>query len=200
MRDIRGRRRAAGRCKSRCLDLTGDLDGFDILVNNVGILRTSPFLDTTFQTWREVLSVNLDSVFHFSQAVLPGMIERKRGCIINISSWTGKKGVPNHSAYSTSKFAIIGLTQSIAGEVAPHGVRVNAVCPGIIDNTAMRSEAELLNREQGLPDLHARVQSVPLRRAGEPGDIAGVVAFLASDDAAYMTGQAINVTGGLWMT
>jgi NAD(P)-dependent dehydrogenase (short-subunit alcohol dehydrogenase family) len=181
-------------------NLVAALGGIDILVNNAGILRTGPFLDTTYETWREVLSVNLDAAFHFSQAVLPGMIAQNQGSIINMSSWTGKKGVPNHSAYSTSKFAIIGLTQSLAGEVAPYGVRVNAVCPGIIVNTRMRDEAEALNSEQGLPDVQTRVQTIPLRRSGKPEDVAGLVAFLASDDADYMTGQAINITGGLWMS
>lgn len=171
----------------------------DILVNNAGILRTAPFLETDLATWRSVLGVNLDGVFHGCQAVLPGMIARGSGVIVNMSSWTGKKGVPNHAAYATSKFGVIGLTQSIAGEVSPLGVRVNAICPGIIVNTAMRDQAEVLNREQGLPDVATRAQAIPLKRAGTPEEVAGVVAFLASDDAAYMTGQAINITGGLWM-
>lgn len=174
------------------------LGPLDILVNNAGVLFTAPFLETTHERWRALLDVNLDGTFHACQAVLPGMIARKSGVIVNMASWTGKKGVQNHSAYSTSKFAVIGLTQCIAAEVARHGVRVNAVCPGIIVDTRMRDDAEAMNREQGLPDVEKRVQAVPLRRAGVPDDIAGVVAFLASDDASYMTGQAINITGGLW--
>lgn len=180
--------------------LTAKLGALDILVNNAGILRTAPFLETSAATWRETLSVNLDGAFHFCQAVLPQMVARRRGTIVNMSSWTGKKGVPNHSAYSASKFAIIGLTQSIAGEMAAHGIRVNAVCPGIIVETQMRTEAEDLNRRQGLPDVEARAKSIPLRRPGHPQDIARVVAFLASDEADYMTGQAVNITGGLWMS
>lgn len=180
--------------------LANDLGGIDILVNNAGILRTAPFLDMAEAQWREVLSVNLDGVFHCCRAALPGMIARRSGVIVNMASWTGKKGVPNHAAYSTSKFAVIGLTQSIAGEVAAYGVRVNAVCPGIIVNTKMRDEAEALNRAQGLPDVDTRVRSIPMQRAGEPEDVANVVAFLASDDASYMTGQALNITGGLWMS
>jgi len=180
--------------------LVAVLGAVDILVNNAGILRTAPFLETTPEVWRAVLGVNLDGVFNGCQAVLPHMIARRSGVIVNMSSWTGKKGVPNHAAYATSKFGVIGLTQSIAGEVAAHGVRVNAVCPGIIVNTAMRDQAEALNRAQGLPDVATRVQAIPLKRAGTPEDVAGVVAFLASDDAGYMTGQAINITGGLWMT
>jgi NAD(P)-dependent dehydrogenase (short-subunit alcohol dehydrogenase family) len=177
------------------------LDGVDILVNNAGILRTAPFMETPYAMWREVFSVNLDGAFLFSQAILPVMVEQKSGCVVNMASWTGKKGVPNHSAYSASKFALIGLTQSLAGEMAGHGIRVNAVCPGVIVNTRMRDVAEELNRAQGLPDVNARVQNtIPLKRAGEPHDVAGVVAFLCSDDASYMTGQAVNITGGLWMS
>lgn len=171
----------------------------DILVNNAGILRTAPFLETTEKEWREVLAVNLDGVFYFCGAVLPQMKQRKSGTIVNMSSWAGKKGVPNHAAYSASKFAVIGLTQTIAGEMAEHGIRVNAVCPGIIVGTAMRDQAEALNKAQGLPDAETRAKTVPMRRVGYPEEIASVVAFLASDEAAYMTGQAINITGGLWM-
>jgi 3-oxoacyl-[acyl-carrier protein] reductase/sorbitol-6-phosphate 2-dehydrogenase len=110
-----------------------------------------------------------------------------------------KKGVPTHAAYSASKFAVIGLTQSMAGEMGEHGIRVNAVGPGIIVGTQMRRELEDMNNAQGLPDVDTRVKTVPLRRAGYPKEVAGVVAFLASDEAAYMTGQAVNITGGLWM-
>lgn len=182
-------------------DLVQALGGVDILINNAGILRTAPFLETPYAMWREVFSVNLDGAFLFSQAILPVMVQHKAGCIVNMASWTGKKGVPNHSAYSASKFALIGLTQSLAGEMAGQGIRINAVCPGVIINTRMRDVAEDLNRAQGLPDVAARVQTtIPMKRAGEPQDVASVVAFLCSDDAAYMTGQAINITGGLWMS
>ena len=180
--------------------LAGKLGHIDVLINNAGILRTSPFLETSEQEWRKVFAVNLDGAFHVCQAVLPIMVARKSGVVVNMASWTGKKGVPNHAAYSASKFAIVGLTQVLAGEMAEHGIRVNAVCPGIIVETKMRSEAEALNRAQGLPDVATRVRNVPLGRAGYPDDVAGVVAFLVSNAASYMTGQAINVTGGLWMT
>ena len=172
----------------------------DVLVNNAGILRQARFVDLTEKDWRDTMSVNLDGVFHCTQAVLPGMLARKSGCIVNMSSWTGKKGVPNHAAYAATKAAVISLTQSIAGEVAEHGIRINAVCPGTIVDTQMRVEAEALNKAQGLPDVDTRVKTlIPMRRAGLPSDVANVVSFLASDDASYMTGQAINITGGLWM-
>ena len=172
----------------------------DVLVNNAGVLRTAPFLDVSEADWRLIMSVNLDGVFHGCQAVLPGMLARNSGCIVNMSSWTGKKGVPNHAAYAATKAAVIALTQSVAGELADRGIRVNAICPGTIVDTRMRDEAEAMNAAQGLPDVHTRVQTViPMKRAGTPDDVAGVVAFLVSADAAYMTGQAINITGGLWM-
>ncbi len=176
-----------------------ELGAVDILVNNAGILRTAKFLDVSEREWRSTFAINLDGMFHFSQAALPAMIERRTGSIINMSSWTGKKGVPNHAAYGATKAAIINLTQSLAGEFGELGIRINAVCPGIIIDTNMRAEAEEMNRAQNLPDVAARVQAIPLRRAGYPSEIAELVAFLASDRAAYMTGQAINVTGGHWM-
>jgi len=170
-----------------------------ILVNNAGILRTAPFLEMAEADWRASFAVNLDGAFHCCRAVLPGMRARGHGAVINMASWVGRQGVPNHAAYSASKFALIGLTQSLAGEMAPHGIRVNAVCPGIIVDTPMRDAAEALNRAQGLADVEARVKTIPLRRAGLPGDVASLVAFLASDEADYITGAAMNVTGGLWM-
>jgi NAD(P)-dependent dehydrogenase (short-subunit alcohol dehydrogenase family) len=179
--------------------ITNALGQIDILVNNAGILRTAAFLDVTEEDWRRMFAINLDGVFHFSQAVLPAMVARRSGAIVNVSSWTGKKGVPNHAAYGATKAAIINLTQSLAGEFGNLGIRVNAVCPGIIVDTEMRAEAEEMNRAQGLPDVATRVQAIPLRRAGTPDEIAELVAFLASNRAAYMTGQAINVTGGHWM-
>lgn len=171
-----------------------------ILVNNAGILRTSPFLDITDEAWRDTFGVNLDGAFHFCQAVLPAMVARRAGAVVNVASFAGKKGLPNHAAYSASKFALIGLTQSMAGEMAEHGIRINAVCPGIIVDTPMRAVAEASAKAEGRPGLEVRAQAIPLRRTGLPDDIASVVAFLASDEAGYMTGQAVNVTGGLWMS
>jgi NAD(P)-dependent dehydrogenase (short-subunit alcohol dehydrogenase family) len=171
----------------------------DVLVNNAGILRTAKFLEMSERDWSDCLAINLNGMFHFCRAVLPSMVQQRSGCIINMASWTGKKGVANHAAYGASKAAIISVTQSLAEEFGEYGIRVNAVCPGIIVDTDMRTQAEDLNRAQGLPDVHTRSRSLPLRRPGYPGEIADVVAFLASDAAAYITGESVNVTGGLWM-
>lgn len=181
---------------ARCSDQLGPPD---LLVNNAGILKTSRFVDVTYADWRGIFAINLDGAFHFCQAVLPIMMARGAGAIVNVSSWTGKKGVANHAAYGATKAGLINFTQSLAAEFGAHNIRVNAVCPGIIVGTEMRRQAETMNAAQGLPDAEARARDLPLGRTGTADDVAELVAFLASDRAAYMTGQAINVTGGLWM-
>jgi len=180
-------------------ELARELGHVDIMVNNAGILQTAPFLELTDAAWRDTLGVNLDGVFYCCQAVLPAMLARGQGAIVNIASFAGKKGLVNHAAYSASKFAVIGLTQCMAEEMAERGVRINAVCPGIIVDTGMREVAEAEAKAQGRPPVEVRAKAVPMRRTGSPDEIARVVAFLASGEAGYMTGQAINVTGGLWM-
>jgi NAD(P)-dependent dehydrogenase (short-subunit alcohol dehydrogenase family) len=184
---------------ARGLDqLERDLGSADILVNNAGILRAAPVAELTERAWRDTFAVNVDGVFFWCQAVLPGMLARGQGVIVNMASFAGKKGQATLAAYCATKFAVIGFTQSLALETAEQGIRVNAVCPGIIVNTGMRDDIEEYNAEHGRPDVAQRAQAVPMKRAGEPEDVARVVAFLASAEAGYMTGQAINVTGGLW--
>jgi NAD(P)-dependent dehydrogenase (short-subunit alcohol dehydrogenase family) len=171
----------------------------DALVNNAGIVRLGMLANFPEADWRALFRVNVDGVFFCCQRVVSHMISQKRGAIVNISSWNGKAGMPYFGAYSATKFAVIGLTQALAKEVAPHGIRVNAVCPGIVSGTVMRAEVDHLSLQLGLPTSVDRISGVPLRRLAEAEDIARVVAFLLSENAAYMTGQAINVTGGLWM-
>lgn len=170
-----------------------------ILVNNAGICRVAPALETSLEDFRATFRVNVEGVFVCCRAVVPRMIERREGCVINMSSWTGKSGRPFFAAYSASKFAVIGLTQALAAEVAPYGVRVNAICPGVVVSTEMRREIEEAQRRYGQADTRERERAIPLGRSAVPQDIAGVAAFLASPDASYLTGEAINVSGGLWM-
>jgi meso-butanediol dehydrogenase / (S,S)-butanediol dehydrogenase / diacetyl reductase len=175
------------------------LGEIDLLINNAGIARLGPLASFPEADWREIFRVNVDGVFFCCQAVLPGMLARGRGNIVNISSWNGKLGAPNFGAYSATKAAVISLTQALAREVAARGVRVNAVCPGIVAGTPMRKDVERQGQAFGLPPSADRAKVIPLGRLATPEDIAGAVAFLVSDEAAYMTGQAINVTGGLWV-
>jgi NAD(P)-dependent dehydrogenase (short-subunit alcohol dehydrogenase family) len=176
-----------------------DCGPIDVVVNSAGILRMGLVTDITPEDWAQTFRVNVDGVFHVCRAVLPGMQVRKAGAIVNIASWFGKVGKPHFAAYCASKFAVIGLTQSLAMEVAMLGIRVNAVCPGTIAGTRMRDVADDGARRLGLPTAAERESAIPLGRAGRPEDVADVVAFLLSRKARYMTGQAINVTGGLWL-
>jgi NAD(P)-dependent dehydrogenase (short-subunit alcohol dehydrogenase family) len=138
-------------------------------------------------------------VFIVSCAVLPHMIARRSGSIVNLASWAGKTGNAFFAGYSASKFAVIGLTQSLAREMAPHGIRVNAICPGIVVDTAMRTAIEAQQRQYGLPETAEREKSIPIGRVSVPEDVARVAAFLASDESSYMTGESINISGGLLM-
>jgi NAD(P)-dependent dehydrogenase (short-subunit alcohol dehydrogenase family) len=180
--------------------LAGTGAPIDILVNNAGIARLGSLLTISDKDWRDTFAVNVDGVFNTTRAVVPGMVERRRGAVVNIASWLGRRGTSPFSAYAASKFSIIGMTQSLAGEVAPFGVRVNAVCPGLIAGTPMRESIDKVSEQVGLPLAAERAKTIPLGRAGTPEDVANVVAFLASDEAEYITGAAYDVTGGLWMS
>jgi len=173
---------------------------FDILINNAGVARLGSLLSISEGDWRDTLAVNVDGIFNVSRTVVPGMVERRRGAVVNLASWLGRRGNPIFAAYAASKFAVIGMTQSLASEVVPFGVRVNAVCPGIIAETPMRSALERAGAGAGLPPIKERAKTIPLGRAGTPDEVAKVVAFLASDAAAYVTGAAYDVSGGHWMT
>ena len=173
---------------------------FDILVNNAGIARLGSLLTISDADWRDTFAVNVDGVFNVTRAVVPGMVERRRGAVVNLASWLGRRGHPAFSAYAATKFAVVGMTQSLAPEVAPYGVRVNAVCPGLIGGTPMRDALDEISEAAGLPRAAERAKAIPLGRIGTPEDVAKVVAFLASDEAAYVTGACYDVTGAMWMT
>lgn len=173
----------------------------DILVANAGILRAHDVVEFPVDEWSAVIDINLTGYFLCAQAAARAMIPNKAGAIIQINSKSGKKGSFRNSAYAASKFGGIGLTQSIALDLAPHGIRVNAVCPGnLLDGTLwQQSLYEQYAKTQGLTPEQVRAKyesQVPLGRGATYEDVANVVVFLASDQSSYMTGQAINVTGG----
>lgn len=159
-----------------------------VLVNNAGIAEQHQFQDITEDFWRRLFAVNVDGAFHTIQAVLPHMIHEKAGCIVNTSSIWGQRGASCEVAYSATKAAVIGLTRSLAMELAPSGIRVNCVAPGVI-----RTDMVEVLGEETLRDL---AEQTPLGRLGTPEDIAHAVAFLASDSASFITGQVLTADGG----
>lgn len=175
----------------------------DLLVNNAGISQRISFAEIDETTWDAMLSANLKSIYLMSRCVLPEMLDRKKGRIINVASLAGKAGgSPLASHYVASKFAVIGFTQALAAEVAPHQVLVNAVCPGVIRTDMWEQELREISLDEGLSVEQAWddiVASIPLMRPQESNDIGYVVAFLASAKACNITGESINVNGGQLM-
>jgi len=174
----------------------------DILVNNAGIYRAASTLQITEDHWDAVLTINAKAVFFASQAALPTMIAQKRGVIVNLASMAGKIGSVNNLPYNASKAAVISITKSLALAHAADGIRVNCVCPGFVETDMWMAVAREQGALMGLsPEdfTKQRAAQVPLGRMERPEDVAHVIGFLASERAAYMTGQAINVTGGLIM-
>jgi meso-butanediol dehydrogenase/(S,S)-butanediol dehydrogenase/diacetyl reductase len=171
----------------------------DILVNNAGVSKSVPFHELDEAEWDRVHNVNVKGVFLTTRAVVPHMMQRRAGSIISISSMVGKEAIPLFVHYSASKFAVIGLTQGLAKEMAPYGIRVNAVCPGVVRTPLWDPLLDQLAANKGISREAAWdefVAGIPLGRPQEVEDIGEAVAFLASDLAKNMTGQGINVTGG----
>ena len=160
----------------------------DILVNNAGIAQSKLFTELAADDWDAMFDVNVKGVFHCCQSVLPGMISRKKGCIINVSSIWGLVGASCEVHYSAAKAAVIGLTKALAKELGPSGIRVNAVAPGVIE-TDMIADLDNETRE-------ALKEETPLCRLGTAEDVAQTIRFLASEGAGFITGQIISPNGG----
>lgn len=170
-------------------EILKDFDTIDILVNNAGITRDTLLLRMTEQQWDDVIAVNLKSVFNLTKAILRPMMKQKSGSIINMSSVVGVSGNAGQSNYSASKAGIIGFTKSVARELGSRNIRCNAIAPGFIITEMTEKLPEEVKNEW--------IGKIPLRRGGTPEDVADVTLFLASDLSAYVSGQVINVCGGM---
>ena len=177
----------------------------DILVNNAGKSYSGDraLWEIDDEEWYRVVDVNLHGVYRCCRAVIPTLLEAKRGGrIVNISSTAGRMGMAYYGAYSATKFGVIGLTQQLAQELASHGVTVNCIAPGSVDTDMMDDTFGRMARRMGLESDQIKAgvaHSTPLGRQGQPADIAAAVAFLCSDDASWITGQTLNVNGGMPM-
>ncbi|HEX9606706.1 MAG TPA: 3-oxoacyl-ACP reductase family protein [Gemmatimonadaceae bacterium] len=165
----------------------------DVLINNAGdLVERCTLVEMTEELWRKVIDLNLTSAFFCTQAVAPGMIARRSGAIVNVSSLAAHNGGgPGAFAYAAAKGGLISFTKAIAKELAPGGIRVNAVAPALIDATHFHE------RYTPRPTFENIIKTIPLGRAGTPEDVAGVIAFLASEDSGYLVGETIDITGGM---
>ena len=173
----------------RLAEATVDAFGrVDVLVNNAGVASSSPLIETTLDEWNRVLAVDLTGVFLCSRAVAPTMIAQGSGVIVNVGSQLGLRGAPNLAAYCAAKAGVHGLTKALARELAPHGIRVNAIAPGPVDTEILVDvDAETM---AGI------LAEIPLGRVAQVEEIAPIVALLASDGGTYFTGSVVNVSGG----
>ena len=174
--------------KSLCKEVYDRYGKIDVLVNNAGIAEQCQIQDIREELWDRIFAVNVKGVLNTVQAVLPDMLHRKSGCIINTSSIWGMHGASCESVYSSSKHAVIGLTKSMAAELALSGIRVNCVAPGVIDTDMVK-----VLGDETLRDL---ADNTPIGRLGKPEDIAAAVSYLASDGASFVTGQVLTCDGG----
>lgn len=169
----------------------------DILVNNAGWDMFRPFLKTDPAFWQRIISINLVGAMNLLHCVLPGMVERGRGKVVSIASDAGRVGSSGEAPYSACKGGIIALTKTLARELASKGVRLNTVCPGLTETNMLAEFMKGAGNPDKLADAYRR--AVPIGRLGKPEDIPGAVLFLASDDADFITGQTLSVSGGLTM-
>lgn len=177
--------------------VAADLGPVDVLVNNAGWDKFLNFLDTDPDLWERVIDVNLRGMLNMHHVVLPGMVEREGGKVINISSDAARVGSSTQAVYAACKGGVISFTKTVARELARVGVCLNVVCPGPTETPLL--EGMLQHGTDGEKIYAALKRAIPMKRLGQPADMPGVVAFLASDDADYITGQVISVSGGLTM-
>jgi meso-butanediol dehydrogenase/(S,S)-butanediol dehydrogenase/diacetyl reductase len=180
--------------------LGGEFGKIDILVNNAGICHVAELVDTTDEQWDRTMAVNVRSMFLCSREAVRLMKRAGKGKIVNLASQLGKTGAPYYTHYCASKFAVIGFTQALGREVAKFKINVNAVCPGPVDTDMTAGEIVVLEKltgKGGETIMKELTDSIPLGRLEYPEDVANLVLFLASAKADYMTGQAVNITGGL---
>jgi len=178
-------------CAAGIKDVEGALGPVDVLVNNAGITRDGMLHKMTAQQWREVLNVDLDSVFNMSRHVIDGMRDRSHGRIVNISSINGQKGQMGQTNYSAAKAGIIGFTKALAQETAKKGITVNVICPGYIDTEMVQAVPPKV--------LEGIIASIPMGRLGKAEEIAKMTVYLASDDAAFITGATMTVYGAQYI-
>jgi NAD(P)-dependent dehydrogenase (short-subunit alcohol dehydrogenase family) len=179
------------------------LGEIDIAIANAGVSTMAPAVDLTDEEWDFNFAVNTRGIFLTNQIAARYFLARGKGVIVNTASLAAKVGAPLLAHYSASKFAVLGWTQALARELAPSGIRVNAVCPGFVKTSMQSREVEWEAKLRGMTPaevLEDYVRQTPLGRIEEPEDVAGLVVFLCSDAARFMTGQGINVTGGVYMT
>ncbi len=179
-----------------------NISPIDILVNNAGIHIAAPFCDYRFDDFKKVIDVNVHSVFLVTRAVLPAMIERRVGRIVNIASTAGKWGSRNQSAYNASKHAVIGLTRCLALEMAPHNINVNAICPWVVETDMAKSflHGHAIASNVSTEELATAIQaSVPIKRWIQPVEVANLAVYLGSDEASFVNGQAWAIDGGYTM-
>ncbi len=175
-----------------------DLGPIDVLVNNAGWDKFLNFLDTEPGLWERVIDANLRGMLNCHHVVLPRMVQRESGKVVNISSDAGRVGSSMQAVYSACKGGVIAFTKTLARELARSGITLNAVCPGPTETPLL--EGLLQHGDNGEKVYAALKRAIPMKRLGQPDDVPGVVAFLASDDADFITGQVISVSGGLTMS
>lgn len=183
-------------------EVVGAWQSLDILVNNAGICPTGPLVESSVEEWDRVFSINCKGAYLCTRAALTHMIPRRRGSIVSLASNAGKTAEPFLVPYSASKFAVVGFTQGLARELAPHRIRVNCVCPAMVETDMMEDLAQQYTRWYGgTPEEQRRSfhAEVPWGRMARPDDVAHVVLFLVDPRSEFITGQALNVSGGLEM-